>query len=77
MGIPADTQMHLSTAAAADHKAVLTHPARVTFKQRILVCLYVSGRRCQHTLTTACPAMQQKMVDTLLYVHHAWSNAGL
>lgn len=34
-------------------------------------------RRCQHTLHTACPAMQQKMVDTLLYVHHAWSNAGL
>lgn len=34
-------------------------------------------RRCQHTLTIACPAMQQKMVDTLLYVHHAWSNAGL
>jgi hypothetical protein len=33
--------------------------------------------RCQHTLSTACPPMQQKMVDTLLYVHHAWSNAGL
>jgi hypothetical protein len=34
-------------------------------------------RRCQHTLHTACPAMQEKMVATLLYVHAAWSNAGL
>lgn len=34
-------------------------------------------RRCQATLDGACPVMRGKMVDTLLYVHQAWSNAGL
>jgi hypothetical protein len=43
----------------------------------LMSACFVFFCRCQHTLTTACPAMQQKMVDTLLYVHHAWSNAGL
>ncbi|KAF8070907.1 atpaf1 [Scenedesmus sp. PABB004] len=34
-------------------------------------------KRCQSTLDSACPDMKTKMVDTLLYVHHAWSSAGL
>ncbi|KAF6264978.1 hypothetical protein COO60DRAFT_1481814, partial [Scenedesmus sp. NREL 46B-D3] len=31
-------------------------------------------RRCQVTLDAACPDMHSKMVDTLLYVHQAWSD---
>lgn len=34
-------------------------------------------RRCQVMLIEAKPAMQVKMVDTLLFVHNAWSKAGL
>ncbi|KAF8055389.1 hypothetical protein HT031_006756 [Scenedesmus sp. PABB004] len=34
-------------------------------------------RRCQHMLSAAEPAMQGKMLDTLIYVHRAWANAGL
>lgn len=34
-------------------------------------------RRCQVTLDAACPRMRTKMVDTLLYVHQAWSSAGI
>lgn len=33
--------------------------------------------RCQVLLIEAKPPMQKKMVDTLLYVHHAWTKAGL
>jgi hypothetical protein len=46
-------------------------------KRNVLTAHPAVSCRCQHTLSTACPPMQQKMVDTLLYVHHAWSNAGL
>eukprot|EP00882_Tetradesmus_deserticola_P002491 GHRQ01002652.1.p2 GENE.GHRQ01002652.1~~GHRQ01002652.1.p2 ORF type:complete len:183 (+),score=42.56 GHRQ01002652.1:350-898(+) len=34
-------------------------------------------RRCQLMLDDATPEMQGKMVDTLLYVHSAWTQAGL
>jgi hypothetical protein len=53
------------------------HTQQMLFKQSVLTPHPAVSCRCQHTLSTACPPMQQKMVDTLLYVHHAWSNAGL
>eukprot|EP00879_Flechtneria_rotunda_P019210 GHRR01020171.1.p1 GENE.GHRR01020171.1~~GHRR01020171.1.p1 ORF type:complete len:130 (+),score=20.50 GHRR01020171.1:669-1058(+) len=34
-------------------------------------------RRCQCLLAGASPKMKQKMAATLLYVHEAWTNAGL
>ncbi|KAI8462617.1 MAG: hypothetical protein J3K34DRAFT_527618 [Monoraphidium minutum] len=34
-------------------------------------------KRCDATFLTSCPSMRYRMVEILLYVHEAWTDAGL
>lgn len=47
------------------------------YERRIATADVPFCRRCQVLLDDATPEMKTKMVDTLLYVHSAWAQAGL